>query len=84
MAEVPGWLPEESYCSSGDVGNAGCGEDLGPYLQAEGRGRITAKTDNQGNGFALRKFMTSKYLGTVLLMEMAEELRSHDLGLDLQ
>lgn len=55
-----------------------------PTFKKKAIARITAKTDNQGNGFALRKFMTSKYPGTVLLMEMAEELRSHDLGLDLQ
>ena len=55
-----------------------------PVIRGRMQAKITAKTDNQGNGFVLKKFMTSKYPGTVLLMEMAEELRYHDVSLDLQ
>ena len=55
-----------------------------PVIKGRMQAKITAKTDNQGNGFVLKKFMTSKYPGTVLLMEMAEELRYHDVSLDLQ
>lgn len=51
IQRVPGWLPEESYCSSGDVGNAGCGEDLGPYLQAEGRGQDHGQDGQSGQWF---------------------------------
>lgn len=46
--------------------------------------KIPAMTDNLSNEFAVKKFMTSKYPGTVLLMELAEELRAQDLGLGLR
>ena len=46
--------------------------------------KIPAMTDNLSNEFAVKKFMTSKYPGTVLLMELAEELRAQDLGLGLK
>ena len=46
--------------------------------------KIPARTDNLSNEFAVKKFMTSKYPGTVLLMELAEELRAQDMGLGLK
>ena len=46
--------------------------------------KIPAMTDNLSNEYAVKKFMTSKYPGTVLLMELAEELRAQDLGLRLK
>ena len=52
------------------------------------KGRMVAKvpamTDNLSNEYAVKKSMTSKYPGTVLLMELAEELRAQDLGLALK
>ncbi len=46
--------------------------------------KIPAMTDNLSNDFAVKKLMTSKYPGTVLLMELSEELRAQDLGLGLK
>ena len=43
-----------------------------------------AFTDNRGNSFALVKGMSTKFPLTVLLMEMAEELRQNDRRLDLE
>lgn len=45
---------------------------------------MEAFTDNQGNSFALRKGMSTKYPLTLLMMEMAEELRHKNLQLDLK
>ena len=41
-------------------------------------------TDNKGNTFALLKGVSNKYPLTILLMELAEELRSKDLSMDLE
>ncbi len=45
---------------------------------------MEAFTDNQGNSFTLRKGMSTKYPLTLLMMEMAEELRQKNLRLDLK
>ena len=45
---------------------------------------MEAFTDNQGNSFALRKGMSTKYPLTLLMMKMAEELRQKNLRLDLK
>ena len=47
-------------------------------------GRMKAFTDNRGNAFALVKGMSTKYPLTLLLMELAEELRCQDLRMDLE
>ena len=47
------------------------------------RARLLAFTDNQGNAFALKKGMSTRYPITLLLMELAEEMRAIDLRLDL-
>ena len=44
---------------------------------------LLAFTDNQGNAFALKKGMSTRYPITLLLMELAEEMRAIDLRLDL-
>ena len=46
--------------------------------------KVRAFTDNRGNSFALLKGMSTKYPLTILLMELAEELRAKDLNLDLE
>eukprot|EP00435_Cladocopium_sp_Y103_P046701 s631_g13.t1 len=46
--------------------------------------RMKAFTDNRGNSFALNKGMSTKYPLTLLLMELAEELRERDVGMDLE
>ena len=38
------------------------------------RGAIKGYTDNQSNESLLKKFMTSKFPSTLILMELAEEL----------
>lgn len=53
----------------------------GPCYKGRMVAKIPAMTDNLSNEFAVKKFMTSKYPGTVLLMELAEELRAQDMGL---
>lgn len=44
---------------------------------------VTASTDNKGNSFIIQKMMTTKYPGLLVLMEMAEELRSYNSTLEL-
>eukprot|EP00435_Cladocopium_sp_Y103_P014947 s1451_g3.t1 len=46
--------------------------------------RMRAFTDNRGNSFALNKGMSTKYPLTLLLLELAEELRDKDIGMDLE
>lgn len=55
-----------------------------PHYRGKMVAKIPAMTDNLSNEYAVKKFMTSKYPGTVLLMELAEELRAWDLGLGLK
>ena len=43
----------------------------------------TGATDNQGNSFVVSKFMSTKFPLTLLLMELAEQLRSRGLELHL-
>lgn len=45
--------------------------------------RVKAFTDNRGNSFAISKGMSTKYPLTILIMELAEELREQDLQMDL-
>ena len=56
------------------------GGRLGAYAKAS----MKAFTDNRGNSFALVKGMSTKFPLTVLLMELAEELRVDDRRLDLE
>eukprot|EP00435_Cladocopium_sp_Y103_P055789 s679_g18.t1 len=46
--------------------------------------KMRAFTDNRGNSFALAKGMSTKFPLTILLMELAEELRSKDAKMDLE
>ena len=46
--------------------------------------RMKAYTDNKGNSFVLHKGMSTKFPLTLLLMELSEELRERDLGMDLE
>ena len=46
--------------------------------------KMKAFTDNRGNAFALKRGMSTKFPLALLLMELAEELRSKDLSLDLE
>ena len=48
------------------------------------KGKMKAFTDNRGNSFALAKGMSTKFPLTVLLMELAEELRCLNMRLDLE
>ena len=48
------------------------------------KARAKAFTDNRGNAFAVVKGMSTKYPITLLLMELAEELRDRDMRLDLE
>ena len=54
----------------------------------KGQGNLTARTraftDNRGNAFALKRGMSTKYPLTLLLMELAEEMREKDLRIDLE
>jgi len=45
--------------------------------------RLTASTDNRGNGFALNKLASSKYPLYLVLMELSEQLESRGLILNL-
>ena len=46
--------------------------------------RTKAFTDNRGNAFALKRGMSTKFPLTLLIMELAEEMREKDLKLDLE
>eukprot|EP00435_Cladocopium_sp_Y103_P016869 s1943_g4.t1 len=48
------------------------------------KGRMKAYTDNRGNSFALCKGMSTKFPLTILLIELAEELRMQDRRMDLE
>ena len=48
------------------------------------KGKMKAFTDNRGNAFALAKGMSTKFPLTILLMELAEELRCLNMRLDLE
>ena len=50
------------------------GKLLGPRVLAQGV--LTASTDNQGNSFAVKKFMSSKWPLTVMVIELSEQLRA--------
>ena len=45
---------------------------------------MKAYTDNRGNSFALKKGMSTRFPLTLLLMELAEEMREKDLRVDLE
>lgn len=46
--------------------------------------RVKAFTDNKGNSFAVAKGMSTKYPLTIMVMELAEELRMRNLRMDLE
>eukprot|EP00435_Cladocopium_sp_Y103_P048779 s1206_g14.t1 len=48
------------------------------------KGKMRAYTDNKGNSFALCKGMSTKFPLTILLIELAEELRQQDRRMDLE
>ena len=56
----------------------------GGQLGTSARAYLKAFTDNRGNSFALVKGMSTKFPLTILLMELAEELRSGNRRLDLE
>lgn len=51
--------------------------------RVEAQGVMTASTDNQGNSFAMLKYMSSKWPLTVLIMELSEQLRQFKTTLAL-
>eukprot|EP00435_Cladocopium_sp_Y103_P005087 s4203_g1.t1 len=55
-------------------------------LQKGGRGRcwVRAGTDNLSNSYAVRRWMSTKYPLTVLIMELSETLRSRNCELNLE
>ena len=61
-------------------------ESLGPVgFQSKQTTRVAMKgsTDNQSNESLLKKFMTSKFPSTLILMELAEELTAKRCELKL-
>ena len=56
----------------------------GHLLGKNSKARMKAFTDNRGNAFALVKGMSTKFPLTILLMELAEELRTEDRRVDLE
>lgn len=46
-------------------------------------GSITGTTDNQTNTYVVKKFLTTKFPGTILLMELSEQLRKRKATLHL-
>ena len=59
---------------------------LGPEGQSKQTSRVAIKgyTDNQSTETLLKKFMTSKFPSTLILMELAEELTAKRCELKLQ
>ena len=54
-------------------------------MQAErGVAAVTGSTDNQGNAYAVRQAMSTKYPLALLLMELSEEMRDQQVVLDLR
>ena len=64
---------EEGYCRSRAPCYPHRGEALGPR-GTDTRVAIKGYTDNQSNESLLKKFMTSKFPSTLILLEFAEEL----------
>ena len=56
----------------------------GHQIGKRSRAKMKAFTDNRGNAFALVRGMSTKFPLTVLLMELAEELRVEDRRMDLE
>ena len=50
---------------------------------SRGEIRISGKTDNRGNSFAVAKMMSTKWPLTVLILELVEEMRAQGLVLNL-
>jgi len=91
-AETTGWV----FSKSGDpqrviatlelLGSLLClvAFDFRASEQCRGIQTISGTTDNQGNSFALQKFMSTKWPLAPLLCELSEQLRSRSLELHLE